>query len=69
LLAPAGTPAPVIEKLSAAANAALAAAPGVKALDAAGIDPLGGTPAAFAAFIRTDVAKWTEVLGKAGLIK
>ncbi|MGH6768438.1 MAG: Bug family tripartite tricarboxylate transporter substrate binding protein [Xanthobacteraceae bacterium] len=69
LLAPVGTPAAVVEKISVAANAALKAPPSVKALDAAGIDPLGGTPAEFAAFIRDDVAKWTDVLGKAGLIK
>jgi tripartite-type tricarboxylate transporter receptor subunit TctC len=69
LFAPAGTPAPAIERLSAAANAALTTEAVLKPLAAAGIDPLGGTPAAFAAFIRADIAKWTEVLGKAGLIK
>jgi tripartite-type tricarboxylate transporter receptor subunit TctC len=69
LLAPAGTPAAVIDKLSVAANGALKTPPVVKALDAAGIDPLGSTPADFAAFVRADIAKWTDVLTKAGLVK
>jgi tripartite-type tricarboxylate transporter receptor subunit TctC len=59
----------VLDKLSAAANAALKTAALVKALDAQGIDPLGSTPAEFAAFIRADFAKWTDVMTKAGLIK
>ena len=69
LLAPPGTPAPVLERLSAVANAALKSEQAVKALGLSGIDPLGGTPADFAAFIRGDIDRWTEVLGKAGLIK
>jgi tripartite-type tricarboxylate transporter receptor subunit TctC len=41
----------------------------VKSLDSSGIDPIGGTPAEFATFIRGDIDRWTEVLGKAGLIQ
>ena len=51
LLAPAGTPGPVIEKL----NAALAEALGsevVERLHAQGAEPMPGTPSAFAAFMR-----------------
>lgn len=69
LFAPAGTPAAVIDKLSTTADAALKTDAVVKALDAQGIDPIGSTPAEFAAFIREDVVKWTDVLNKAGLIK
>lgn len=69
LFAPAGTPAAVIDKLSTTADAAIKTDAVVKAMDAQGIDPLGSTPAEFATFIREDVAKWTDVLNKAGLIK
>ncbi len=69
LLAPPGTSAPVIERLAAIANAALKDEQVVKSLGSSGIDPLGGTPADFAAFIRGDIDRWTEVLSKAGLIQ
>ncbi len=69
LFAPAGTPAAVVDKLSKTADAALKTDAVVKALDAQGIDPIGSTPAEFAAFIRDDVTKWSDVLNKAGLIK
>lgn len=62
LLAPAGTPAPIIEKLSAAANAALNTEPVRTALKQQGTDPVGGTPAEFADFIKADIAKWAAVL-------
>jgi tripartite-type tricarboxylate transporter receptor subunit TctC len=68
LLAPPGTPAPVLERVSAVANAALKNEQVLKSLDQGGIDPLGGTPAEFAAFVRGDHARWTEVLNQAGLI-
>jgi tripartite-type tricarboxylate transporter receptor subunit TctC len=62
LLAPAGTPPAIIEKLSAAANDALNTDEVRTALKRQGTDPLGGTPKEFADFIRTDIAKWVAVL-------
>jgi tripartite-type tricarboxylate transporter receptor subunit TctC len=62
LLAPAGTPAAIIDKLSGAANDALNADEVRTALKRQGTDPLGGTPKEFADFIRTDIAKWVAVL-------
>jgi tripartite-type tricarboxylate transporter receptor subunit TctC len=62
LLAPAGTPPEIIEKLSAAANAALSN-DGVRAsLKQQGTDPVGGTPQEFADFIHADIDKWVAVL-------
>lgn len=69
LLAPAGTPAEIVDKLSAAANEALKTEAVKKALDNQGIDPLGSTPAEFATFIAADIAKWEQVLTEAGLRK
>jgi tripartite-type tricarboxylate transporter receptor subunit TctC len=69
LFAPPGTPASVLDRLSGIANSALKSEQIIKSLAKSGIDPLGGTPDEFAAFIRNDIARWTEVLTKAGLIK
>lgn len=62
LLAPAGTPPDVIEKLSKAANDALKTEMVTKAMAAQGIDTLGGTPKEFEAFIRADIGKWNTLI-------
>ena len=66
-LAPAGTPKPIIDKLNAEINAALKL-PDVRAkLEAAGIEIQGGTPQAYAALIKSDLAKWGKVVKAAGI--
>ena len=67
LLAPAGTPKDVIAKLNAEANKALAAADVREKLAAAGIEPVGGTPAQFAAFIGSEMQRWAKVAQVAGV--
>jgi len=62
LLAPAGTPPAIIEKLSVAANDALNTEAVRSALKQQGTDPVGGTPNEFAEFIRADIEKWVAVL-------
>jgi tripartite-type tricarboxylate transporter receptor subunit TctC len=62
LLAPAGTPPAIVEKLSVAANVALGTEEVRTALKRQGTDPLGGTPKEFADFIRADIEKWVAVL-------
>lgn len=62
LLAPAGTPADVVEKLSKAANDALKTEVVTKAMSTQGIDVLGGTPKEFETFIRADIDKWNALL-------
>jgi tripartite-type tricarboxylate transporter receptor subunit TctC len=69
LLAPARTPADIVEKLSASANEALRSEPVQAALKQQGIDSIGGSPAEFSGFIRADIDKWTSVLRAAGLKK
>ena len=66
LLAPKGTPSAIIEKLSAAANAALGIDEVRTALKRQGTDPAGGTPMEFAAFIRADIEKWVAALASPG---
>jgi tripartite-type tricarboxylate transporter receptor subunit TctC len=69
LLAPAGTPPAIVEKLSVAANEGLKADDVQAALKKQGTDPLGSTPKEFADFIRADIEKWTAALTAAGLRK
>jgi tripartite-type tricarboxylate transporter receptor subunit TctC len=69
LLAPAGTPPAIIEKLSGAANDALNTQEVRIALKRQGTDPLGGTPKEFADFIRADIEKWVAVLASSSLGK
>ena len=67
LMAPAGTPRPVIEKLSAAANAALASDDVVAKLRAQTFEPMGGSPEEFARFIARETVKWSAAAEAAGL--
>lgn len=62
LLAPGGTPAPVVDKLSLAANDALKSEAVKATLTTQGIDPIGGTPQEFGAFIRADIEKWKSII-------
>ena len=69
LLAPAGTPADIVDTLSRAANAALQVESVQAALKAQGVDVLGGSPREFADFIAADIEKWVSVLSVTGLRK
>ncbi len=69
LLAPPGTPAAIIEKLSVAANEALKTHDVATTLKRQGTDPRGGTPKQFADFIRADIEKWGAILARRGLGK
>ena len=66
--APAKTPRPIIDKLNHEVNRVLGL-PDVKArLDQLGLEVQGGTPEAFDAFIRSEVAKINKLI-KAGALK
>ena len=67
LLAPAGTPRSSIEKLNAAVIKALEAPDVREKLLAQGAEPMPGTPEAFAAFMREEMAKWAPVVKQAGV--
>jgi tripartite-type tricarboxylate transporter receptor subunit TctC len=66
VLAPAATPKPIVERLSADANRVLADLD-VRSMIALGADPRGNTPEEFARFIRDDQAKWTKLMREAGI--
>ena len=69
LLAPAGTPPEVVSALSREVNAALKTDEVIAPLRAQGMEPIGGSPADFASYITSEVAKWTPVVEAAGLRK
>jgi tripartite-type tricarboxylate transporter receptor subunit TctC len=69
LLAPAGTPREIIDKLARAANEAIKADEVIAPLRAQGIDLLGGSPDEFARDIANDIKRWTTVATAAGLRK
>jgi tripartite-type tricarboxylate transporter receptor subunit TctC len=67
ILAPAGTPKPVTDKLHAAIEKALATESVKKKLEAVGQEVEGSSPEAFAALIKDDIARWRKVLQDAGV--
>jgi tripartite-type tricarboxylate transporter receptor subunit TctC len=69
LVAPAGTPRPIVDKLAGALNEALKNEDVVKPLRTAGLDIKGGTPDEFAAYIASETKKWDGVVTAAGLRK
>ena len=65
LLAPAGISNSVVEKLNAEALVALRSREMKQRLATDGAEPLGSTPAEFAAFIRRELDKWGRVVESA----
>ena len=68
VVAPAGTPAPVIQRLNAEITAALRDEAIQSALRAQGVEPAPTTADAFEAYIQSETAKWARVI-KAAQIK
>jgi tripartite-type tricarboxylate transporter receptor subunit TctC len=66
LMAPAATPRPVIERLAAGAQRAMADAQTRAALAQQGFDMLEGGPEALARHIAAETAKWARVVDAAG---
>jgi tripartite-type tricarboxylate transporter receptor subunit TctC len=67
ILAPAGTPKPVVLKLNAAINAALKQEDVRSRLTGAGVEIQGGTPEQFGEVIKAEVEKWGRILKTAGI--
>lgn len=67
LLAPAGTPKAVVAKLAAETTRILALPDVRERMLAAGVEPVGGTPEQYAAFIGSEMVKWGKVAKAAGI--
>jgi tripartite-type tricarboxylate transporter receptor subunit TctC len=65
IVAPPKTPAPIAEKLSAAVAEAIRQPDVAGRLAAMSAEPIGGTPAEMAAFMRRDEERWKSVIESA----
>ena len=68
VLAPAGTPEPIVAKLSATINEVLKEAEVRDTLASQGAEVKGGTPAEFAKFFHAEYEKWGKVVKAAGVV-
>jgi tripartite-type tricarboxylate transporter receptor subunit TctC len=66
LMAPAGTPKPIIDKLNAAVNAAIKRPEIVKLWADQGAAPMSMTPEEFDKYLRSDIVKWAAVVKQIG---
>jgi len=66
VIAPAGLPRAVLDRLNAAVNAAIAEPNTKERLAQLGSESGGGTPEDYGALIRRDSAKWAEVIKRSG---
>jgi tripartite-type tricarboxylate transporter receptor subunit TctC len=67
LHAPAGVPAPILERMAAAVDAAMRSREIVDRLVPMGIEPVGGSRAAFTEFVTAERARLAEVVKAAGM--
>jgi tripartite-type tricarboxylate transporter receptor subunit TctC len=66
LMVPAGTPGAIVSRLHAVFAAALNAPEVRGRLLAENLDPVGSTPAEFAAYVRAEIPKWAKVVKQSG---
>lgn len=62
LVAPAGTPAPIVERLNAAAAKAITAPEIAAKLEASGLVPAPGSPSDMARLVNTDVERFGRLI-------
>lgn len=66
VLAPAGTPAPIIAKLHAEIIKNLKQPDVLERIAVLGFEPVGSTPQEFGEFVKTELAKWAKVAKESG---
>ena len=67
VVAPAGTPQPIVRRLNAELGKILDLPDIRKSLADQGAEPQGGTPEQYAAFMREESARWRAVVTQAGI--
>lgn len=67
MLAPAGTPQPIVDKLNAEVQKALADPDTQKKFELQGLEPAGTTPKEFSAFVDAEQQKWAAVAQKSNI--
>ncbi len=66
IFAAAGTPAPIVQKLNAEILKAMAAPKAKEAIEAAGYQIVGSTPAQLDAFVKSEIVRWGKVVKDSG---
>jgi len=66
VIAPAGLPKPILERLNAAVNRAIQSQAFKERFGTIGDEPAGGTPEEFGTLIRVELAKWRDVVKRSG---
>ncbi len=69
IFAPGGTPPAIINKINASVESILAEQEFRDRLTALGFDPVGGSPASFSAYVKSEVNKWAKVIKETGAVK
>ena len=67
IMAPAGTPKPIVDRLNAEIGKIVARPDIKKAWNEQGAEPMAMTPAEFEKFLNADIAKWAHVVKVAGV--
>jgi tripartite-type tricarboxylate transporter receptor subunit TctC len=67
VMAPAGTPQPIVDKLNAEINKVLSRSETKEAWAKQGVVPIMMSPAEFDKYLRGDIEKWADVIQKAGI--
>ena len=67
IFAPPGTPAPVVERLNGAINAAMTSPQMKERLQSQGADPLSGTPQQLADLVKSELAKFAKIVKAANI--
>lgn len=67
LFAPAGTPRAVIDRVHREVSEILKTPDMLKRMAADGSEPVGSTPAGFAAHVKAEIARWSEVIKKSNI--
>lgn len=67
LVVPAGTPRPVVERLNREISAILALPEVARYFDEQGMNPEGGSPEAFGAFLKAESDRWADIVKRANV--
>jgi tripartite-type tricarboxylate transporter receptor subunit TctC len=67
LMAPAGTPKPIVDRIAVEIGKATKDGQIVEKLNSFGVDPVGSGPDEFAAMIASDIRLWGDAVKMAGL--
>lgn len=67
MIAPAGVPRAIVEKLAKEVAVIVQSPEMVKTFEASGAIAVGSTPAVFTAFLKSETAKWGKVIKEAGI--